>query len=131
MKLAAKTQEDFELLLTKFGMERLLYRLGESEYRDLFVLKGALLFEAWTEQRHRPTRDIDLLGRRVFTEAEMTRIFREICSQPVDDDGLNVPSESVRVERIREQQRYEGSPSSLRGKTRQYPHPASGGHWIR
>lgn len=60
---ARERKEDFNLLLTKYGLERILYRIGQSEYKDAFVLKGALLFELWTEQRYRPTRDADFLSK--------------------------------------------------------------------
>ena len=36
---------DFQLLLTRYGLERLLYRLSISPERDNFLLKGALLFD--------------------------------------------------------------------------------------
>jgi len=88
MTVAKSRQEDFGLVLTKFGMERLLYRLSQSKYHDQFILKGALLFEVWTRRPHRPTRDIDLLGGRSATVAEMKRVFGEICEESVQDDGL-------------------------------------------
>ena len=53
---------DFQLLLTRYGLERLLYRLSVSRERDNFLLKGALLFDLWYDVPFRPTRDIDLLG---------------------------------------------------------------------
>jgi hypothetical protein len=43
-------------------LERLLYRLSVSKHRDAFILKGALLFQLWTSEPYRPTRDLDLLG---------------------------------------------------------------------
>jgi len=46
--------EDFQLLLSRFGNERFLYRLGISEYRNRFVLKGATLFTLWMGRLHRP-----------------------------------------------------------------------------
>jgi len=45
--LARERGEDFQLLLTRYGLERLLYRLGKSGYRDRFILKGAMLFMLW------------------------------------------------------------------------------------
>ena len=57
---AQEGHEDFGLVLTKYGLERFLYRLAHSQYRDQFVLKGALLFELWTHHPYRPTRDLDL-----------------------------------------------------------------------
>ena len=43
-----ETGEDYNLLLTRYGNERLLYRLSVSPHALRFVLKGALLFTAWT-----------------------------------------------------------------------------------
>jgi hypothetical protein len=63
LNLSRERKEDFGLVLTKYGLERILYRMAQSRYRELFVLKGALLFELWTEQRYRPTRDADFLAR--------------------------------------------------------------------
>ena len=44
LALARERGEDFQLLLTQYGLERLLYRLGKSGYRDRFILKNAILF---------------------------------------------------------------------------------------
>jgi hypothetical protein len=43
----AGEQSDFQLLLTRYVLERLLYRLSVSKYRDRFILKGALLLSIW------------------------------------------------------------------------------------
>jgi hypothetical protein len=59
---ADATKQDFNLTLTHYGLERLLYRLSVSEYASSFLLKGALLFTLWYDLPHRPTRDVDLLG---------------------------------------------------------------------
>jgi len=56
--LALEQKEDFQELLSRYGRERLLCRLSVSEYRERFILKGALLFAYWTGAPHRPTRDI-------------------------------------------------------------------------
>ncbi len=37
----------FQELLQYFVMERFLYRLSKSQFRDSFILKGALLLTAW------------------------------------------------------------------------------------
>lgn len=42
LALARKRGEDFQLLLTHFGLERLLYRLSQSDHRDRFILKGRI-----------------------------------------------------------------------------------------
>src|SRR5262245_24138658 len=63
LNLAKAHGEDFQATLTRYALERLLYRLSVSHYRDDFVLKGAMLFAAWTGNAHRPTWDVDFLGR--------------------------------------------------------------------
>lgn len=35
---------DFNQVLVRFALERMLYRLSQSAHADRFVLKGALLF---------------------------------------------------------------------------------------
>ena len=80
--------EDFQYVLTRFGLERLLYRLANSRHANSFVLKGAVLFELWSGQPHRPTRDLDLLG---YGDPDLQRCadrFREVCSTAVEEDGL-------------------------------------------
>lgn len=107
LNLAAKRQEDFELLLTRYALERFLYRLSVSEYRDSFVLKGALLLQLWTKETYRPTRDLDLLGRGTSGTGSK-KIFSEVCSQKVEEDGLKFLADTIRVERIRDDEAYEG-----------------------
>lgn len=60
--LSRETGQSFELILTRYALERLLYRLGTSAYADRFVLKSAMLLTSWFADPHRATRDLDLLG---------------------------------------------------------------------
>jgi hypothetical protein len=64
LNLATERKEDFGLVVTRYGLERFLYRLSVSTHRDSFVLKGALLLQLWIAETYRPTRDLDLLGAR-------------------------------------------------------------------
>ena len=105
---AAARKEDFQLVLTRYGLERLLYRLSRSPHAELFILKGAMLFQLWSDQPHRPTRDVDLLGRGDNSVEGVVGAFRDVCNQAVEDDGLEFHAESVRGERIKEGQEYEG-----------------------
>jgi hypothetical protein len=105
---AREQKEDFNLLLTKYGLERILYRIGRSPYKDSFVLKGALLFELWTEQRYRPTRDADFLSKGDNNPERYQQIFEEICDMNVEDDGVRFDRNTVKVEKIKEDQDYEG-----------------------
>jgi len=108
LTLARERGEDFQLLLTQYGLERLLYRLSQSGYRDRFILKGAMLFMLWGDQPHRPTRDVDFLGFGDSSEAGLQNIFRELCDIPVGDDGLTLIADSVQVEVIRDESEYSG-----------------------
>ncbi len=100
--------EDFQLTLIYYGLERLMYRLSRSSYRDRFVLKGAMLFSVWSETPHRATRDLDLLGRGDREVSSLVREFQEICRTPVEDDGLTFLAESIVGEEIQEGDEYQG-----------------------
>ena len=106
--LARARREDFQLVLGRFAMERLLYRLSQSAHRDQFLLKGALLFQLWAKEHYRPTRDLDLLGTGENSIERFETMFDEISVQPVEDDGLRFLSESLHAERIKEDQESEG-----------------------
>lgn len=103
-----ETGEDYNLLLIRFGVERLLYRLCRSEYGDDFVLKGAMLFAAWTGNVHRPTRDLDLLGFGESSPERLVVLFRGLCDLQVEDDGLRFDPATVSCETIRDEQAYGG-----------------------
>jgi predicted nucleotidyltransferase component of viral defense system len=107
-ELARKQGEDFQLVLTRYVIERFLFRLASSPYRNEFVLKGAMLFRLWTGRIRRPTRDLDLLGKGDQSIERMVGIFKELCSRDVEGDGLAFASASVRGHRIKEDQDYEG-----------------------
>lgn len=95
-------------MLTKFALERVLFRLSQSKHRDIFVLKGALLFELWTQERYRATRDADFLARGDNTPERFLIIFRDLCNGVAVDDGLRFDAESVTAERINEDANYQG-----------------------
>jgi Nucleotidyl transferase AbiEii toxin, Type IV TA system len=57
LNLSQERGEPFELSLTQYALERLLYRLSVSAYKDKFVLKGAMLLRHLLDDPHRPTRD--------------------------------------------------------------------------
>src|ERR1700690_4545287 len=84
-------------MLTKYGLERILFRLSKSKYREVFVLKGALLFELWTHERYRPTRDADFLATGDNSPKRFAAIFQEICSTEITDDGVRYSSRIVAV----------------------------------
>lgn len=105
---AREQKEDFNLVLIRYALERFLYRLGRSRHKDHFILKGAMLFAAWTNQPHRPTRDLDLLGLGDSSDAVLGQVFSEIMRTPVEPDGLEFDDQSISISEIREAQDYPG-----------------------
>ena len=105
---AQERREDFGLVLTKYCLERFLYRLSQSEYRYQFVLKGALLFELWTHRPYRPTRDLDLSTQGDNSAARITKVLRDVIAQNTEADGLVFDPASIRVAKIKEEEEYEG-----------------------
>jgi predicted nucleotidyltransferase component of viral defense system len=99
---------DFQVLLTRYALERLLYRLSRSGYRDRFILKGAMLFVTWVDAPFRPTRDLDLLGYGESSPQAVRDAFRTICAQSVDDDGVQFDAVGLDAVPIREDVEYGG-----------------------
>lgn len=104
----AKAQgADFNQVLVRFALERILYRLSQSRYSDHYLLKGALLFTLWYDLPHRATRDADLLGFGVSDLESLLQTFREIAGVHVDD-GIVFDPASVTAEEIRKDAGYTG-----------------------
>jgi hypothetical protein len=104
---ADANKQDFNLTLTHYGLERLLYRLSVSDHASHFLLKGALLFMLWYDVAHRPTRDADLLGFGPDDVDTAVETFRTICQIPADD-GVVFDSDSVKGMNIRKESGYGG-----------------------
>ncbi len=114
LQRARQHGEDFNLLLTRYALERWLYRLSVSDQRAGFVLKGALLFSLWFDEPHRPTRDADFLGFGA-ADAELLRERLQAICRVACDDGMRFDADSVTVAPIREQARYDGLRADLLG----------------
>lgn len=106
--VSRERNEDFQFVLTRYGLERLLYRLSISKHAAQFILKGAALFQLWTGQPHRSTRDLDLLGHGAPSPDRLQTIFSEVCSLTVEDDGLVFSPETIHAEQIKEDAEYHG-----------------------
>jgi hypothetical protein len=115
LTLAKQRGDDYNLLLNRFAMERLLARVSVSSHANRFLLKGALLFALWYEAPHRPTRDADLLGFGPDDAANLIATFREVASLDLGDAIVFDP-ESVRAGAIREDNTYGGTRISLVGR---------------
>lgn len=112
---ADATKQDFNLTLTRYGLERLLYRLSVSPHAANYLLKGALLFSLWYDQPHRPTRDADLLGYGPDDVGSAVSAFREVCQIAVED-GIAFDPASVKGSVIRKEAGYGGVRIDLQAK---------------
>ena len=95
LTLSQRRKEPFDLVLVRYGIERLLYRLSRSPHAEKFLLKGAMLFAIWSDGTHRPTRDVDLLGSGPHDDETLKTIFTELCRLETEPDGLTFLPESV------------------------------------
>ena len=107
--------EDFNLILTRYALERFLYRLSLVPAREAYWLKGAILFDLWFDVPHRPTRDADFLGLGPMDTEALAGTIREICGVAVDD-GMEYDPASITIEEIREDARYGGLRVRLLGR---------------
>ena len=116
LNIARKTDRPFDEVLQYFAMERFLYRLGQTDHVDSFVLKGALLFRIWDTPDSRATRDIDLLAYLDNSPDNLATIIRDVCAIDSVDDGLEFDPNTVKAQRIREGADYEGVRIRFRGQ---------------
>jgi len=107
LNLARAENQIFDVILVRYGLERLLSRLAQSKYRDSYVLKGGMLVMAWIDDGNRFTRDADFLGFGDAGEQDPLERFRVIMSAE-DSDGLRFDTDALRATAIREQGEYGG-----------------------
>lgn len=100
-------------LLVRFALERFLYRLSQSDHRDRFVLKGAMLLRLWSDQPYRATRDLDLLRRGDGSFDAIREDLRAIVTTLVPDDGVSFDADHIAIEAIRAQDEYAGTRATL------------------
>ena len=86
----------FDVVLVRFALERLIYRLSTSAHRDRFILKGGMLITVWIDDPNRETRDADFLGRGDASESGLIAAFTEIM-EIAADDGLRFDIAGLRV----------------------------------
>lgn len=104
----------FQNLLDEFALGRFLWRLSRSRFQKDYILKGAQLFRLWGTTRHRPTRDLDLLGHGPPDEQTLHSHFTEVLGVPSEPpDGLIW--EAVETGPIRRELKHGGVHAILRG----------------
>lgn len=110
---AKQTGDDYQTLLTSYCLERFLYRLGVSDRRDRFVLKGAMLLRLWSDRPYRATLDLDLLRRGDGAFEAIRADLRAIIATPVPADALEFDGDRIGLEAIRAEDEYAGTRATL------------------
>ncbi|MCC6197742.1 MAG: nucleotidyl transferase AbiEii/AbiGii toxin family protein [Burkholderiales bacterium] len=110
---AKETGDDYQALLTSYGLERFLYRLAVSNLRERFVLKGAMLLRLWEDQPYRATRDLDLLRRGDGTHDAIRADLRAVVATPVVPDAVDFDGDRIAIEAIRAEDEYAGTRATL------------------
>ncbi|MDP9193241.1 MAG: nucleotidyl transferase AbiEii/AbiGii toxin family protein [Acidobacteriota bacterium] len=104
---AKRRGESFDYIASLYARERFLARLAVSPHRDRLILKGATVFALWLDV-HRPTRDLDFLGRGDFEPHAAALVIREIAGVTIENDGLEFNVNSVTAKLVREPDEYHG-----------------------
>ncbi len=113
LNLAKQSGDVYQTVLTSFCFERFLYRLGKSDVRERFVLKGAMLLRLWSDQPYRATHDLDLLRRGDGSFAAIRDDIAAICAAPVEPDAISFDADALRIEAIRAEDEYAGTRATL------------------
>ena len=101
-------------LLVAYGIERTVYRLSVSRYKENFTLKGGIfLYAVFNGDFARATTDIDFLADRISNDVDiMRKVFAEIFSIEADDP-LSFDLDSLEVTPITEFKEYHGVNASI------------------
>jgi len=114
LHLSRKNKEDYNSNLVRYVAERFLYRPGQSEYKDKFILKGAyLLTITLNSQTYRTTKDIDFLKTGESNSDNLKAILIEICLLEDPTDGVMFDIDSITLKDIHEQNKYQGQRAKI------------------
>jgi predicted nucleotidyltransferase component of viral defense system len=105
-QMARRTGRPTQELLLTYVLERFLFRLSRSVYRDRLVLKGGMLLAVLGSRR--PTGDVDLLARAIDNDvAAIAHVTRTVLSDTVDD-GVTFEKDIMTTQVIRDAALYSG-----------------------
>lgn len=108
--------EDFTWVLNRYAIERFLFRLSLTEAGEHYVLKGATLFVTWPDHVSRPTKDLDLLGQGSPEPTALMDLFALICAVSAPEDGIVFDPTTLKMEPVREADKYQGATLGLQGR---------------
>lgn len=99
--------EVFDITLNRYALERLLYRLSQTEHAYHFLLKGGLLLNLLSKEPYRSTRDLDLLGHGEPDAEQLIALFKAACQWDFPEDGLTFAN-AMTSKPIKSGQKYPG-----------------------
>ncbi len=111
-----QTGGDYQTIVESFCYERFLYRLGQSDLRERYVLKGAMLLRLWADQPYRSTRDLDVLRLGDGSFVSIRADVATICRTEVEPDGVEFDAGSIEVAAIRAEEEFAGARVTLGAK---------------
>ncbi|GAB3900023.1 nucleotidyl transferase AbiEii/AbiGii toxin family protein [Spirosoma agri] len=108
-QIAQQEGKAYQLIITRYFQERLLFRVFSSDYALNFCLKGGALLYALEQEKSRPTLDIDFLALRLSNEASrLIDIFTEIGLIEYDVDGVVLDTRTLTAIPITNEGTYPG-----------------------
>lgn len=97
-KVATKKGSSFEGISHAYFLERWLYRLAISPYQERFVLKGAYLLAALTNEVISTPRTISLSAKQMTQHPiELQRVFQEISAIQMPEDGVTFLANELKI----------------------------------
>jgi hypothetical protein len=98
---------DMQRLMTRYAIERFLWRVGQSRHADKFILKGAMAFTYYAENSSRTTKDADLMMNGKFTPESIKSLLTEIVCIKADD-GVKFSHAAITVRTAGNERAYPG-----------------------
>lgn len=114
--IAKKTNRQHSDLLQYYAMERFLYRLSKSKYRDKFLLKGALLLQSVDNTLTRATKDIDFIATSLASESQIRSMLTECLDLNAISDGITFDASSIAISQIQRDVQYHGHQVTFQAK---------------
>ncbi len=102
LNLASNENRSIVDVRARYVMERFLYRLSLSPYRDAYLLKGAVALQSLAESTYRQTKDVDLQGQFHAEPQVVQEHFRTVLGQDTSahPDGLRFVQDTMRVDHL-------------------------------
>lgn len=110
LAVAKKSGIPYMTILIRYFHERFLYRVSQSAYKENFCLKGGTLLYAFSQEKARPTKDIDLLGTHISNDRNYIKdVFSKIAEVSCEEDGVTFDAETIEVVDITQEKKYHGA----------------------